>query len=271
MKRKLLASILTTASLWAIAALADETMTSPVYLPSEGEILSDTALSYQRTKYKHAGAKEDLRLAETVMFGADEESAVLLSLSNRFNTAYLSNRDYNNDLNLDYELGYKKNFRTNGGLVMQLGGSYYTYNPRSWYGRSGEAKAKIRELNGGNTRWYKELRGDIKLGYEVDETLLPYGEFGIRGNVDDADRDLYYTGVFGVHKLENGYSYDAALRCDFDFNDDDSQAWYMQGAADYFISDAMTIGAFADLQFAGSTSPKVDYDYTGEVRFKVLF
>lgn len=267
---KCLLSTVAAITLAATGANAAEDITSELYLPSELETFSTTSLRYERTKTKHDGAKEDFTLREEALIGIGEESAALINIGNRFNFKYLTGEDYNNDLNLDYELGLRKNLRSADGLVLQIGGSYYTYNPRSWYGRSGEAKAKIREAYG-NTRWYKELRGEVKLGYELENGLLPYASFEVNGNIDDADRNLYYTTFAGVHKLENSFSFDAGLRYEFETSDNNDENWYMQGAADYFINDTMTVGGYVDYRFAGSTDLKIDYGYTTELRFKVLF
>ncbi len=272
MKYKYLLPVLAVAALSAEKASAAEDFTSELYLPSEMEVLSDTSIGYRRTSLKNHGANEDLTLRETALIGFGNEAAILASIGNRFNFEHITDEDYNNDLNLDYEVGVKKNWRTDSGLVTQLGASYYTYNPRSWYGRSGEAKEKIRQETGsGNTRWYKELRGEVKMGYELEEGLLPYASLGVDGNIDDADRELYYTAFAGVHKLEYDYSFDAGLRYEFDFGSDKVEDWYMQGAADYFLSDTMSLGGCMDYRFAGTSDPKIDYDYTVEARFKILF
>ena len=249
---------------------AVEDIASPFYLPSEMENLSTTSLAYNRTNFDDAGAKEDFILRETLLVGFGMENALVASIGNRFNFEYLTNEDYNNDLNLDYELGVKTNLRSANGVVMQLGASYYTYNPRSWYGRSGKAKEKIREKYG-NTRWHKEVRGDIKVGYEMEDGLMPYGGVGIDGVLDDCDRDFYYTADAGVHKLEDGFSFDAALKYGFETNNNKDHTLSAQGAADYFINDTMTIGGLLDYRLVGSESPDIDYSYTAEARFKILF
>lgn len=257
-------------TLAAAEAKAVEDITSEFYLPSDLENLSTTSVGYQRTKIKHTGADEDFTLREEALIGIGEETAALVNIANRFNFKYLTNEDYNNDLNLDYELGIRKNLHSTDGLILQAGASYYTYNPRSWYGRSSEAKAKIREAFG-NTRWHKELRGEVKLGYELENGLLPYAALELSGNIDDADRNLYYTTFAGIHKLENNFSFDTGLRYEFETSDKNDENWYIQGAADYFINDSMTIGGYADYRFAGSTDLKIDYGYTTELRFKILF
>lgn len=249
---------------------AVEDIASPFYLPSEMENLSTTSLAYNRTNFDDAGAKEDFILRETLLVGFGMENALMASIGNRFNFEYLTNEDYNNDLNLDYELGVKTNLRSANGVVMQLGASYYTYNPRSWYGRNGDAKEKIRKEKG-NTRWYKELRGEAKVGYELEDGLMPYASFGIDSNLDDSDRDFYYTAFAGIHKVENSFSFDAGLRYEFETSNDKNQTLSAQGAADYFINDTMTIGGLLDYRLVGSENHDIDYNYTAEARFKILF
>ncbi len=270
MKHTSVLSLAAATALFCGAAQAADDVTSPLYLTSELEALSTTSLAYNRTHIKHDSAKEDFILKETALVGIAPETSVLAAIGNRFNTKHLTNNDYNNDINLDYELGIKKNFRSADGVIIQTGASYYTYNPRSWFGRSPEAKEKIRAEHG-NTRWYKELRGEIKAGYEIEDGLMPYGAFGMRGNIDDSDRELYYSALIGVHKLEYDWSFDAGLRYDFDFSDNDNQDLYVQGAADYCLTDTMTFGAYADYRLVGSNNPKVSYAYTTEVRFRILF
>ena len=251
------------------AKAVNEDITSPMYLPNEMETLSETSLAYQRTKFEDYGAKEDLIARETLTFGIGEYTSIWAGIGNRFNTKGLTNQDYNNNHNFDYELGLKRNARLFNDLLMQVGVSYYTFSPRSWYGHSGEAKDKIRDVKG-NTRWYKALRGDVKLATELENGLMPYASFGVDGNIDDSDRDLYYTAFAGIHKLENNFAYDAGLRYEFQFGSDDVSAWYMQGSADYFLNDRMTLGAYLDYQFADSSYREVDYGYTAEARFRIL-
>lgn len=269
MKSKVLLSLLAGVALFATKAQAED-ITAPLYLPSDFETLSDTSVAYKRTKFEDLGAKEDLIAREQLLIGFGNEAAVMVNIGNRFNTKWLTNQDYNNEHNFDYELGVKKNLRLFNDLMMQIGASYYTFSPRSWYGHSSEAKDMIREAYG-NTRWYKELRGEVKLAKELEDGLTPYVSFGVDGNIDDADRDLFYTAFAGVHKLEYNFAFDAGLRYEFQFGSDDISSLYMQGSADYFLNDNMTLGAYLDYQFADSSYEEVDYGYTTELRFKVLF
>ena len=244
-------------------ANAIEDITSPFYLPSETEVFSDTSVAYNRISWKDFSATEDLELRENILIGIGQEAAVMVNVANHFNTKSITSENYNNDLNLDYELGLFKNWRYENGVVLQAGASYFTYDPESWFGKD----SKIPQ----NDRWYKELHGHLKLGYELEDGLTPYLGMNISGNVDNSDRNITYNTVAGVHKLEYGYSFDAALGYEFDDSEDNNVNWYMLGAGDYFIKDNMTLGAAATYRFAGDNTPEMDYGYGVEARFKILF
>lgn len=258
------------AGLYGTNANANEDFVSPLYVPSELETLSTTSVAYERTDFDGAGAKEDLILRETALVGFGQETAVLASVGNRFNVEGATNEDYNNQHNFDYELGLVKNWRTENGVIIQTGASYYTYNPRSWYGRSAKAKEKIRE-NKGNTRWYKEARAEIKAGYEMEDGLLPYASIGVDANLDDADRDFYYNAFAGIHKLENGFTYGAGLRYEFETSADRNRTLSAEASADYYINDTMSVGGVIDYRMLGDEEPKLDSQYSAEARFKILF
>ena len=251
-------------------AKANEDFVSPLYVPSELETLSTTSLAYERINFDGSSAKEDFILRETALIGFGQESAVVASIGNRFNFKGITSEEYNNEHNFDYELGLLTNWRTQNGLIVQTGASYYTYNPRSWYGRSNEAKEKIRK-NKGNTRWYKEARGEIKAGYELEDGLLPYASLGVNANLDDADRDFYYDAFAGVHKLDDGFAYGAGLRYEFETSADRNRTLSAEASADYYIGDNMSIGGVVDYRIVGDEEPKIDSQYSAEARFKILF
>lgn len=269
MKKKSFVSLLLAGVCLSSPAMAED-ITSPFYVPSVAEYLSDTSVTIDRTRYKNDTVQKDLALKEKFQIGIGEEASILMALGNRFNLKHVTNKDYNNDLNLDYELGANKAYHAANGLVAKIGASYYTYNPRSWYGRGAAAKEKIKAERG-NTRWYKELRGDVAIGYAMEDMLTPYASLGINGNIDDADRELYYRAFAGVHKMENSFSYDVGMRYEFEFGSDSEEAWFMQLASDYFLNESITLGGYADYRFAGTSDPKIDYNYTLEARLKILF
>ena len=251
-------------------AYANEDFVSPLYVPSELETLSTTSLTYERTDFDGDSAKEDLILRETLLVGFSQETAIKASVGNRFNLKGITSEEYNNEHNFDYELGALKNWRTENGAIVQGGMSYYTYNPRSWYGRSHQAKEKIRE-NKGNTRWYKEAKAEVKAGYELEDGLLPYASLGINANLDDADRDFYYNAFAGVYKLENSFAYGAGLRYEFETSADKNRTLSAEASADYYIDDNISIGGVIDYRVIGDEEPKIDSQYSAEARFKVLF
>ena len=249
---------------------ATEDFVSPLYIPSELETLSTTSLAYKRTGFDGGAAKEDFILRETALIGFGQEAAILASIGNRFNLKGITSEQYNNEHNFDYELGLLKNWRTENGIVIQTNASYYTYNPRSWYGRSTKAKEQIRK-NKGNTRWYKEAKAEIKAGYELDDGLLPYASLGVASNLDDADRDFYYNAFAGIHKLENNFSYGAGLRYEFETSADRNRTLNAEASADYYINDNMSVGGVVDYRVIGDEEPKLNSQYGAELRFKILF
>ena len=270
MKLHKILAVFALSGLFATNANANEDFVSPLYIPNDLETLSTTSLTYERTNFDGKAAEEDLILRETVLLGFGQEASILASIGNRFNSEGVTSEQYNNGHNLDYELGLVKNWRTENGFILQTGASYYTYNPRSWYGRSGQAKEKIRETKG-NTRWYKEAKAEIKAAYELEDGLLPYASLGVNANLDDADRDFYYNAFAGVHKLENNFAYGAGLRYEFETSADRDRVLNAEASADYYINDTMSIGGIVDYRVAGDEEPKTNSRYSAEARFKILF
>ena len=78
MNHKTLLSTLALATLVAGTAKANEDITSPFYLPSDLETLSETSVKYERTNIDDGGAKEDFILRETALVGFGIENAVIL-------------------------------------------------------------------------------------------------------------------------------------------------------------------------------------------------
>lgn len=270
MKLHKILAVFACGSLFVSNAQANEDFASPLYVPSDLETLSTTSVAYERTNLDGAGAKEDFILRETALVGFGQETAVMASIGNRFNLEGVTNEDYNNEHNFDYELGLVKNWRTNDGFILQTGASYYTYNPRSWYGRSAQAKEKIRE-DKGNTRWYKEARAEVKAAYEMEDGLLPYASLGVDANLDDADRYFYYNAFAGVHKLENNFAYGGGLRYEFETSADRNRTLSAEVNADYYVSDNVSVGGLIDYRMAGDEEPKLDSRYSAEARLKILF
>lgn len=271
MKKFLISAGVVALALTGNTAQADDMdITSPFYLPSEYETLSDTSLSFKKIEFKEFQADKDFILKEEVDLGIAEQTALRFVISNRFNFDHFTSQQYNNDFNLDYEIGAAKNLPLTENLKMQLGASYYTFDPKSWYGHSYNSKAMLRDQMG-SSRWYKELRGDVKLGYELEDGLMPYMSFSTGANIDNSDRHFEHIAFAGLHKNEYTFSYDIGLRYEFSSEKDSNESWFMQGSSDYFINDTMSVGGYVDYRCGGSYMPKVDYGYSLGARFKVKF
>ena len=199
--------LLATAAVMFAGAANAKDITSPMYLPGAGQLLSDTSIGYTRTSLKHnLGAGEDFRLSEEVTYGVTDNFSVVAELGNRFDFEGLTNQEYNNDHNFDYTIGAKYNMRS-GNLLSQVGVSYFTYDPKSWYGHRGN-----------DARWQKYLNGEVKVGYELQNGWLPYTTFSATGNIDNYDRSVDYSWFGGVHKTGGKYSVDAGIRYDFNLD-----------------------------------------------------
>ena len=108
-------------------------------------------------------------------------------------------------------------------------------------------------------------------GYEMEDGLLPYASIGVDANLDDADRDFYYNAFAGIHKLENGFTYGAGLRYEFETSADRNRTLSAEASADYYINDTMSVGGVIDYRMLGDEEPKLDSQYSAEARFKILF
>ena len=148
--------LLATAAVMFAGAANAEDITAPMYLPGAGKVLSNTSLQYERTSLKHnAGAGEDFRASEEITYGVTDNFSVVAEIGNQFDFEGLTNQEYNNDHNFDYAIGAKYNMQ-HGNWLAQVGASYYTFDPKSWYGHRGN-----------DERWYKEISANVKLGYDL--------------------------------------------------------------------------------------------------------
>ena len=137
--------LLATAAVMFAGAANAEDITAPMYLPGAGKVLSNTSLQYERTSLKHnAGAGEDFRASEEITYGVTDNFSVVAEIGNQFDFEGLTNQEYNNDHNFDYAIGAKYNMQ-HGNWLAQVGASYYTFDPKSWYGHRGN-----------DERWYRK-------------------------------------------------------------------------------------------------------------------
>lgn len=247
------------AVVFAGSAMAAD-LTNPFYAPTEGKFSSDTTLEHSRLKFKHhLGVVKDTALAEEVAYGVNDNLAVHAKITNNFDVS----GDYNNDHNFTYNVGAGYNMRS-GDLLAQVAADYTTLNPKSYYGHK-----RAKEM--GLKRWEKALGAKVKLGYDAGEGLTPYAMYEIEGEIDKADRDLYQSLTFGVHKYAEDWSVDAGIRYDFTTDGKNKNEWYAQAEADYYVVENVALGVYGSYYLAGNGSGNVDYDDTTGARLKVEF
>lgn len=254
------------AVMFAGSAMAAD-LTNPFYLPGQGKFTSDTKVDYRRTEFDHSNVKLDAwRASEEVTYGITDNFAVFGTLGNDFDTEGY----YNNDHNFDYEVGAAYNVSKDN-VLAQVKASYYTFNPKDYLGHRGV-----------DARWQKYFNGEVKLGYDMGEGLVPYVSYGFEGQVDQADRAFYQTASAGVHKYAGKWAVDGSFRYDFNTDGKNANAWYAQAEVDYYPCDNLALGVYGNyylsgneanvrpLSYAGDLN-KLDTDYTVGVRAKVEF
>lgn len=254
--------LLTTAAVALTASAANaKDFTGSLFLPSKGEVLSNTSIDYSRAKFKHSDfAGEDLVAAEKITYGVNDNLSVYGVIENNFDFKGLTNQEYNNDHNFGYELGAKYNWNYNN-ILTQIGAGYYTYQPASWYGHKGES-----------SDWYKEIKLEAQLGYDMGNGLTPYTMFTAESPIDQKDREMFYSAFAGVHKTFDKAAVDTGIR--YDFNTDtgaNKNMWYWQAEANYFVRDNVALGVYGDYYLGGTGNSEIKYDYTAGVNVKVLF
>lgn len=257
-KTMLLASA---AVMFAGSAMAAD-LTNPFYTPNEGAFTSDTAVAHNRVSYKHGvAADKQTVLGEKLTYGVTDQLAVWGAVTNYFDT----NHEFNNDHNFEYNVGTSYNMRE-GNVLAQVAAEYTTANPKDFYG-----KKDAKEANGGYDRWEKYLEGELKLGYDMGDGLVPYVTYKLTGQVDIADRELDQSVKAGVHKYDGDWAVDAGVRYDFNTDGKNSNKWFAEAAVDYYVRDNVALGMFGDYFLAGNGSDEIRYDYTAGAHVKVLF
>lgn len=253
-------TLLASAAILAFAGTANAAdFTGSLYLPGQGQLLSDTAISHSRIKFDKGGALKDLYASEQITYGVTDNFSVVATVGNHFDVEKYTNQNYNNDHNFDYTIGGKYNMRS-GNWLSQVGLSYFTYDPKSWEGH---------RYN--NARWYKELAANAQLGYDMGNGWTPYTSLTVAGNIDDAERHLDYTVFGGFHKTADKFAVDAGVRYEFNLEDANTNTWWLQAEANYFVTDNVAVGLFGDYYLGGTGSDEIDYDYTAGLNLKVLF
>ena len=249
LKSVLLASA---AVLFAGSAVAAD-LTNPFYLPGKGQMTSDTKAQYFRQDGEY-----NFSASEELAYGLTDNLAIVGTINNYFDR----NGEYNNSHNFDYEIGAKYNME-HGRIKAQVAASYYTFDPQSWYGQSyhGFPEAGI------NDRWQKYINGEIKLGADMCDGLMPYASYKFSGQIDSADREFYQSAFLGVHKYAGKWAADGGIRYDFETDGKNVNGVFAQAGADYYPMDKLAVGAYGDYGIGGEGTD----DYTVGLRAKVLF
>ena len=242
-------------------------ITNPFFLPTQGKFLSDTKVQFSREKMEGTseGTGREIYAREQLAFGVTDNLAVFGAIGNTFD--YGENNDMNNDHNFDYELGVKYNHNF-GKVLTQVGASYWTYDPQSWYGQNYSDDEM-------GDRWEKEINAHVMLGYAMDCGFTPYTSFSVNADIDRDNNEQRYTWFVGAHKKWEKVAVDGGFRYEFgdeyDGNGDDhNEDLYVQLAADYFIKDNFTVGVYGDYNLLPEDKD-VKYDYTVGLNAKVLF
>ena len=257
LKSVLLASV---AVLFAGSASAAD-LTNPFFVPSQGKITSDTKVQYSRTHEDRGDIYDGAYASEELAYGITNNLAVFGVIGNYFD----NEGEYNNSHNFDYEIGarYNKDF---GRIKTQVAGSYYTYDPKSF-----EGHIKTDE------RWQKYFNGEIKVGVDMCNGLIPYASYKFSGQVDSSDREFYQSAFLGVHKYAGKWAADAGIRYDFNTDSRNNNLVYAQAEVDYYAMDNLALGVYGDYKIGGSNVSSDIYeddigtDYTVGLRAKVMF
>ena len=263
---KLKSVLLASAAVLFAGSASAADLTNPFYLPGQGQFTSDTQVSYGRTELTTATENDirnfdRIRATEELTYGVTNNLSVFGVLGNDFDVE----GEYNNSHNFDYEIGakYNKDF---GKIKTQIAASYYTYDPKSWWGHDYDGDSEDNE----NGRWQKYLNGQIKVGYDMGNGLTPYASYALSGQIDSANRELGQSAFAGVHKFGGNWAVDGGIRYDYNTDGKNNNLVYVQAAADYYPMEKLAVGAFGDYNIGGSADD-VDDDYTVGLRAKVLF
>ena len=246
LKSVLLASA---AVLFAGSAVAAD-LTNPFYLPGKGQMTSDTKIQYFREDMGE-GKYDNYFASEELAYGLTDNLAIVGTIGNYFD----HEGEYNNSHNFDYEIGAKYNME-HGRIKAQVAASYYTFDPKSWYGHHDT-----------DARWQKYINGEVKLGADMCDGLMPYASYKFSGQIDEADRKFYQSAFLGVHKYAGKWAADGGIRYDFETDGRNENGVYAEAGADYYPMDKLAVGAFGDYGIGGEGTD----DYTVGLRAKVLF
>jgi len=234
-------------------------LNNPFGVNGEGIFSSDTKIQTTRTEYKnHMGKIDATSIYEELEYGITDNFSLLGSIQNDFDTEKV----YNNDHNFTYGIGFSY-FNTHNDWLMQFTGMYNTYNPKDYYGKDYDE------------RWNKSLYGDIKLGYDMGDGLIPYMSYSLSSDIDTADRYMEQSAFAGFHKDNGSWASDAGLRYDYTTDKTNKNAMYVQGELAYYPADNLSVAVYGDYYLGGTLydydDMKQDKDYTTGLRIKYAF
>ena len=254
--------LLATAAVTMIAGTASaKDFTGSLFLPSKGQVLSETNIDYSREKYKWGYVDKALVASEELTYGVTDNFSVYGGIANAFNFDKITSREYNNEHNFAYELGVKYNYNFDR-ILTQIGFGYQTYQLASWYGH------RFWDDN----EWTKIITFEGQIGYDLGNGWLPYASFSGDSLVDTKDRAMDYAAFAGVHKTCDKVAFDTGLR--YEFNTDrgpNTNELYWQAEVNYFVNEKVAVGVHGDYYIGGTDDGDIKYDTTVGAQLKVLF
>lgn len=256
--------LLTTVAVTMIAGVANaKDFTGSLFLPAKGELLSNTSIDHSRLKDKYVarvfGVEKALSASEELTYGITDNLSIFGAIANEFEGRKVSSIDYNNDHNFSYDVGVKYNHNF-GKVLTQVGLGYETFQSASWTGHKGVS-----------SDWSKMIEAEVQVGYDMGNGWTPYAMFTADTVVDEHHRPINYSAFAGVHKTFDKFAVDTGLRYDYD-HDDDTEQYFWQLEADYFLTDNVALGIHGDYYLGGDdTLGKTKYEYTIGAQLKVLF
>ncbi len=262
--------LLTTAAVTMIAGVANaKDFTGSLFLPSQGELLSNTSIEHGRLKDKYTGIDKTLVAGEELTYGVTDNLSIFGAIVNAFDGGEFSNQKYfNNDHNFAYEVGAKYNHNF-GRVLTQAGLSYQTFQPASWTGHKGVS-----------SDWSKMIEAEVQVGYDMGNGWTPYAMLTADTVIDEHHRPINYSAFAGVHKTFDKFAVDTGLRYEYNhdgkignyFHNDSTEQYFWQLEADYFLTDNVALGIHGDYYLGGDDSDvKTKYEYTIGAQLKVLF
>ena len=199
LKSVLLASV---AVLFAGSASAAD-LTSPFFVPSQGKMTSDTKVEYGRT-HVDDGIDDSLYASEELAYGITNNFAVFGTIGNHFDIE----KEFNNSHNFDYEIGAKYNHNF-GNVKTQVSGSYYTFNPKSWYGHRTDARCRefLQSAFMGVHKYAVKWAADAGIRYDFNTDGHNNNGVYAQAEVDYYAMDNLALGVYGDYKLGGKINY----------------------------------------------------------------